>query len=166
MEVTAKGILYKIANRFDLKRDTIEDRLKLQKTIYLLEEYGLNLGYGFGWYKYGPYSSDLVQDAYSVLYAENERYRTETANWEFSADSENKFKEFGSKLKGVLGNAEKLELVASVNFVCNRWKPGVTKRNVASEFKQFKEVYFNKAPIQDGDIEEAFDISQELLGVA
>ncbi len=163
MEVTAKGILYKIAKRFKLKRDTIEDRLKLQKTIYLLEEYGMNLGYGFGWYKYGPYSSDLVQDAYSVLYAESERYNQETANWEFSDDSKDKFREFETKLEGVLGNAEKLELVASVNFVCDRWDTGINRDNVANKFKQFKEVYFNKTLIQDDEIKEAFSISQKLF---
>ena len=163
MEVNAKGILYKIANRFGLKRDTIEDRLKLQKTIYLLEEFGLNLGYGFGWYKYGPYSSDLVQDAYTVLYAQREHYGCETDSWEFSADSKGRFDEFGERLGDVLGDAEKLELVASVRFVCDRWKPEIARDDIAREFMQYKNSYFNTNPIRPEEIEEAFDISQQLV---
>ena len=33
-----------------------EDRLKMQKMVYLLQEEGVNIGlYVFDWYKYGPY---------------------------------------------------------------------------------------------------------------
>lgn len=35
----------------------------LQKVIFLLQEhYGINLGYSFGLYTYGPFSSEILQD--------------------------------------------------------------------------------------------------------
>ena len=38
-----------------------EDRLKMQKMVYLLQEEGVNIGhYGFEWYKHGPYSQVLL----------------------------------------------------------------------------------------------------------
>ncbi len=30
--------------------DEFDDRLKIQKTIYLLQEYGVDLGYTYSWY--------------------------------------------------------------------------------------------------------------------
>lgn len=45
-----------------------DDRLKMQKMVYLLQEEGVNIGhYGFDWYKHGPYSQVLLDD----MYAEN-----------------------------------------------------------------------------------------------
>ena len=47
--------------------DRFEDRLKLQKTVYLLQVFGFYLGYPFNWYLYGPYSPDLTRDAFEVV---------------------------------------------------------------------------------------------------
>ncbi len=42
-----------------------EDRLQMQKMVYLLQEEGVNIGhYGFDWYKHGPYSQVLLDDMY------------------------------------------------------------------------------------------------------
>ena len=43
-------------------------RLKMQKAIYLLQEMGVPVGdYGFTWYKHGPYSQRLLDDAYCAI---------------------------------------------------------------------------------------------------
>ena len=164
MEVTAKGILYKIAaDEFKLKRDSTRERLILQKTIYLLEESGMQLGYGFGWYKYGPYSQDLVQDAYSVLYSNEEHYKTATSEWKFSPESDIAFKGFKATFNDILGNAEMLELVASIHFIKTRWKHDINKDNVVEVFLTHKKRYFNGDPIPDAEIKEAFVISQKIV---
>jgi hypothetical protein len=42
-----------------------DERLILQKTIYLMEEWGkIPFGYTFRWYYHGPYSSGLARDAF------------------------------------------------------------------------------------------------------
>jgi hypothetical protein len=47
--------------------DSFHERLKVQKTVYLMQAFGIYLGYGFNWYLYGPYSPGLTRDAYEVV---------------------------------------------------------------------------------------------------
>jgi uncharacterized protein YwgA len=49
--------------------DTVDDRKRVQKAIYLGQLSGLDLGYRFGWYLKGPYSTDLTKDYYSLAEA-------------------------------------------------------------------------------------------------
>lgn len=58
------GALLKRIGTFNL--GTFGGRLVLQKTIYLLQSYGLNLGYNFSWYIHGPYSPQLTKDAFRL----------------------------------------------------------------------------------------------------
>ncbi len=43
-----------------------DDRKKTQKLVYLLSACGIDLGYHFGWYLYGPYSTDLTKDYFEL----------------------------------------------------------------------------------------------------
>lgn len=43
-------------------RETCGDRLRIQKTIYLLQLFNLDLGYRFVWRHRGPYSFSLSED--------------------------------------------------------------------------------------------------------
>lgn len=47
--------------------ETISDRILLQKKIYLAQDIGLPLGYGYSWYIHGPYSTDLTTVAYQII---------------------------------------------------------------------------------------------------
>lgn len=58
------GVLRRIG-RFSLSK--FQDRLRLQKTVYLLQAFGIYLGYNFNWYLYGPYSPGLTRDAFEVV---------------------------------------------------------------------------------------------------
>jgi hypothetical protein len=47
------------------KYEDFSDRIRMQKAIYLLENMGVNIGqYNFVWYKHGPYSQRLQDEAY------------------------------------------------------------------------------------------------------
>ena len=46
------------------KVDNFESKLVIQKTIYILEEMGVRLGYPFGLHVRGAYSRDLTEDIY------------------------------------------------------------------------------------------------------
>lgn len=50
---------------FDL--DEFDDRLRLQKFVFLAESFGLNHEYSYGMHLRGPYSPPLAQDYYSDL---------------------------------------------------------------------------------------------------
>jgi uncharacterized protein YwgA len=45
---------------------TFQDRLRIQKKLYLAQLSGLDLGYRFSWYLHGPYCRELTNDAYRL----------------------------------------------------------------------------------------------------
>lgn len=53
-----------------LSIDTVDDRLVVQKAVYLAQT-AVPLGYSYGWYLRGPYSPRLAQDYY--MYAQSNR---------------------------------------------------------------------------------------------
>ncbi len=58
-----------IIKRLNLPHDleSFENRLILQKAIYLLQFIGMDLNYDFSWYLYGPYSPELAAEAFAIL---------------------------------------------------------------------------------------------------
>lgn len=46
--------------------DSKDDRLRVQKAIYLGQLTGVDLGYRYNWYVHGPYSPTLTQDYYAL----------------------------------------------------------------------------------------------------
>ena len=58
--------------------DNFDNRLKYQKVVYLLQTYGLSLGYGYSWYIKGPYSPDLTKVLFNItpeLYEESKNLK-------------------------------------------------------------------------------------------
>jgi hypothetical protein len=49
--------------------DTMDDRKRIQKAVYLGQLGGFDLGYRFGWYKKGPYSPGLTRDYFALAHA-------------------------------------------------------------------------------------------------
>jgi hypothetical protein len=66
-QVVLKRVLDEVG--LPLQLSMFPGRLAVQKTIYLTQLAGLDLGYRFGWYKYGPYCRDLTSDAFQLLEA-------------------------------------------------------------------------------------------------
>jgi len=76
MRKTVGGIL--MANRYlipvysyifdePFSYSSFDMRLKMQKVVYLLQEMGVPISdYGFSWYKHGPYSQSLLDDAHNA----------------------------------------------------------------------------------------------------
>lgn len=62
-EYDLAAIMNDIGN-FDM--DTFEGRLSLQKTVYLLQSFGVYLGYDFGWYIHGTYSPALTRAGFKI----------------------------------------------------------------------------------------------------
>ena len=93
--------------------DNFLDRLRVQKTVYLLQTFGIYLGYNFTWYLYGPYSPALTRDAYDVLPAlgrfEAQRFADE--------GTEQRFREFLEFLGPEKDDPQWLELVASLHML-------------------------------------------------
>jgi uncharacterized protein YwgA len=45
---------------------SLDDRLRLQKAVYLGQALGVDLGYRYSWYVKGPYCPSLTQDYYKL----------------------------------------------------------------------------------------------------
>ena len=63
----------------DVNMNTLSNRIELQKTVYFLKQFGANLRYSFTWYIYGPYSTDLARDLFSIQ--ENQNLIPNDADW-------------------------------------------------------------------------------------
>lgn len=62
--ILIKPIYQQVFNK-EFEYKNFDDRLKMQKLIYLLQELGIGVGdYRFSWYKHGPYSQNLLDDSY------------------------------------------------------------------------------------------------------
>lgn len=58
------GLLKRTYTEFDML--SFNNRLKLQKYIYLIQSMKLGLGYGFNFYLHGPYSTELAKDGFQI----------------------------------------------------------------------------------------------------
>ncbi len=68
------GLIKSLENAgvYEFKINTFEDRLKLQKIVYIAKCFGIDLGYSFNEYLRGPYSPELADDYYEL----SERWNT------------------------------------------------------------------------------------------
>lgn len=165
MAVETKVILKKLADEFGLGRADTEARLRLQKTIYLLQAHGMRLGYGFSWYRYGPYSQELVYDAYRALHADKAEYAQRARPIRFNERTEERFEQFRSILGTALTDPKELELLASLDFVCKVWHPDADRSNIACLFKTHKDCFYDRSPIPDESIQKAYDKLRKLKNV-
>lgn len=95
---------------------SFDERVKLQKTVYLLQEFGFDLGYDFSWYVHGPYSVLLTRDGYALARSD---FRPKSVR--LTEDYEDKFRQFVSDFLGQKKNNTKwLELLASMLFLRKR----------------------------------------------
>ena len=58
------GILKRVYKKIDMS--SFQNRLKIQKSVYLLQAWGINLDYDFNFYLQGPYSTELTKDAFQM----------------------------------------------------------------------------------------------------
>lgn len=103
-----------------LKLATFDDRLVLQKAIYLAEAAGVHLGYDHSWYLRGPYSSGLARDAFAAE-AELAKDKQEIAGWKLDDGSQQQLTELQDLVTGEQNErAKRLELLASTHYLVRR----------------------------------------------
>src|SRR3989344_8338223 len=109
--------------------ETFENRLKLQKVIYLLQCSGVNLGYPFSWYLHGPYSPELTKDAYLI----EDFSKVKKLEFEDS-EIESKFKGFIERLSNHKDDVFWLEVSASIHLL-KKLYPQKSEEQVVDEIK-------------------------------
>ncbi len=90
--------------------DSFGGRRKIQKLVYLSEALGVDMGFTFTWYIWGPYSPDLTK----VMF---DKERGTSSDFKTSSGILNKIE----KLKNILGadidSSDNLELIASLHYI-------------------------------------------------
>ena len=100
--------------------DTVDDRVRFQKAIYLAQHAGVPLGYLYSWYVMGPYSPDLTRDYYALHESSEEN--------DEAAGTKSLREPFVSNLKNIepsmkppegvhLNQSQWLELMSSVHYL-------------------------------------------------
>ncbi len=54
------------AGVYEFRISNFDDRLKLQKIVYIAKYFDIDLGYSFSEYLRGPYSPELADDYYKL----------------------------------------------------------------------------------------------------
>ena len=108
--VVLGGLVKRLYPNFNMA--SFQNRLKIQKMVYLMRAFKLDLGYCFNLYMYGPYCATLTRDAYFI------------ENWskiplfELGENSnENKFKLFLKKISPYKNKTDWLELASTLLLI-------------------------------------------------
>ena len=96
----------------DMAVDRPDDRLKIQKIMYLLQEYGVDLGYAYNWYVNGPYCKAVNDDANG--------HEFEPGPSALSPDAKIKIQKFRQAFKDDLDDPKWLEVAASLVYLWNK----------------------------------------------
>jgi len=125
-KVAIGGLLHRIGS-FDptFYKSNFNSRLILQKTVYLMQEFGLNIGYSFSWYLRGPYSPNLTRDTYGL--AENYSEFSPVKFAELS--KEIRFCEFLEFIRPISRDHAQIERIAVVHFLCKMY-PHLSSKEV------------------------------------
>ena len=103
----------------ELEIGEFNTRKVLQKKVYLTQLTGVDLGYRYNWYLYGPYSPALASDAFALRDEIN--YDKEFNNYELTSRTKSKLATLGDT--GSLPQTaettepEWLELLASLHYL-------------------------------------------------
>jgi uncharacterized protein YwgA len=93
--------------------DTFLQRKKMQKLVYLMDRVGLDVGYHFSWYLYGPYSSGLTRALFEMI----EQHDITPAH--LTADEERRLQHLREFLGDDITSTRQLELIASLLYLRN-----------------------------------------------
>lgn len=135
--------------------DEFDNRLVVQKAVYLLQQRGVELGYPYNWYVRGPYSSRLADDLFCLV--------------KTPANEAEEIKSYGlgEKTRAVIANvktlfeptlplserAKHLELLASVLFLI---KTGQANPNESQKLSSILKA--NGKLFESTDAKEAVDL--------
>jgi len=123
----------------EFKIDFFQDRLIMQKSVYLAQAAGVNLGYYYHWYLYGPYSPSLTRNEYAIA-MDISADMDESKGWKLDNRSSQRLERIRGIFAGLKGDklAKKLELLASVHFLIDRKQvSGVDTSRITATLERF-----------------------------
>lgn len=138
------GLLHRIGNFEPINFEIdFNERLILQKTIYLMQSFNLFIGYHFNWYLRGPYSPVLTKDAFELIHEYEELPTVHFVD----AMAEERFINFMSFIKDHITDEYWLEAIASIHYLYHR-RVAKNKddifRTIRNKMSKLKRSDFNK----------------------
>lgn len=130
-----KGLINRIYSEFDIS--SFDNRLKLQKMIYLIQEVGgIDLGYQFSLYHHGPYCPELTKTAF---YIEDFTGMKEDVVFE-DEETEKKFQDLIGKVDKFKEDVDWLE-IASTIILFSKLYPKLKDVNIIKHIHKIKPQY-------------------------
>lgn len=114
------GLIKRVYSNFNLSN--FDDRIKLQKMIYLIQAYVVNLGFSFSLYLRGPYSPSLTKIAFIGNFNEAKPVYLEDPK------IENKFKRFLKLILPHKDDIKFLEVASTLHMISKSYKKDIIKR--------------------------------------
>lgn len=139
-ETLALGLVLKNLDNFDMS--TFNGRLILQKTVYLMQAFGVYMGHNFSWYIRGPYSAHLT----SVGFKLKEVYK-DIPSGRFEKTAQKRFDGFLEFMADKKQDADRLEILASIHFL-RKIHPTMSRADIIEKVKN-KQGYFTKRQCSD-----------------
>jgi hypothetical protein len=124
---------------------TVDDRKRIQKSVYLTQETGIDFGYRFNWYLMGPYSPALTEDYYSL---EDPEAPPPPADAKLSGEASQRLDRLKPLLKSQVQGLPQdswLELVASVRYLLKKYGDEAIVHNVMKNKKRHLAPYVDSA---------------------
>ncbi|MEP0827614.1 MAG: hypothetical protein HRF51_03755 [bacterium] len=131
---------------------SLEDRIFLQKSIYLLQLLGINLGYRFSWYRLGPYTSDLTTTAFQIQ-ANIDQYIERFAKAALRKEvleSIDKLKHLLNKKPEKIEDHKWFELLSSIHYLkhISTTDPAtITRSNISTKLMDAGKIGFDESHI-------------------
>lgn len=121
--------------------ETFAQRKTIQKLVYFLEVFGVNLNFRFGWYLHGPYSSSVTH----VLYDNSETLKMAPDSSALNADERGKIAELRSFLGDDILSPDLLELLVSIHFLLSTIKGSdYTEKDAMDTLRKLKPSFSEK----------------------
>lgn len=112
--------------------NTIDERVLLQKKIFLAQDLGLPLGYGYNWCIHGPYSSDLTTVAYQIIPEGFESIEKSTFNEKYS-DMIKKVNDLESYIASENINLKTVQWYELIAFIAYWYERGIKNQEEVVE---------------------------------
>jgi len=134
--------------------EEFNDRLRLQKLVFLARKMGHDFGYTFNWYARGPYSPSLTR----MLFNANEQRQFSRDAVLLNTSEKEVVQMLRDFLQDDVENPRMLELLASVWYHIRRKKYSPEGRDEIIDVVHQKKSKYDRA-----EVEEAFDRIQHLI---
>ncbi len=125
--------------------DSLEGRIKFQKSMYLLKELGaIKENFTFTWYIFGPYSPDVARIGFDFV------ERGIDKEIPVSEDFESKMHIFKEMVRTNLNESKWLELLATLHFMLKYKYRGLSKEEIFQKLIEHQPYYNNRELFEKG----------------